>query len=56
MQGRALRVYYYNNLWHYYGNIPFYWKTSLLHIPLLQLSADEVYNNLITDVGVSHQL
>ena len=24
MQGRALRVYYYNNLWHYFGNIPFY--------------------------------
>ena len=24
MQGRALRVYFYNNLWHYFGNIPFY--------------------------------
>ncbi len=22
MQGRALRVYFYNNLWHYFGNIP----------------------------------
>ena len=35
MQGRALRVYFYNNLWHYFGNIPFYLKTFELHIPLL---------------------
>ena len=24
MQARLLRVYYYNILWHYYGNVPFY--------------------------------
>lgn len=24
MQARLLRVYYYNMLWHYFGNIPFY--------------------------------
>ena len=24
MQARCLRVFYYNMLWHYFGNVPFY--------------------------------
>ena len=50
MQGRALRVYYYNNLWHYFGNIPFYLENLSSPYTAPQLSADEVYNNLITEL------
>ena len=50
MQGRALRVYFYNNLWHYFGNIPFYLEnlSSPYTAPLLK--ADEVYNQLIVEL------
>lgn len=50
MQARLLRVYYYNNLWHYFGNIPFYLEnlSGDYHAP--QLPADEVYNNLIKEL------
>lgn len=50
MQGRALRVYFYNNLWHYFGNIPFYLENLTSPYTAPQLSADEVYNNLITEL------
>lgn len=50
MQGRALRVYYYNNLWHYFGNIPFYLENLSSPYTAPQLSADEVYNNLIIEL------
>ena len=30
MQARLLRVYYYNILWHYYGNVPFYLESKVL--------------------------
>ena len=42
MQARCLRVYYYNMLWHYFGNIPFYLQnlelllTQLLNILLMR--------------------
>lgn len=50
MQGRALRVYYYNNLWHYFGNIPFYLENLSLPYTAPQLSADEVYDILIGEL------
>lgn len=50
MQGRALRVYFYNNLWHYFGNIPFYLENLSTPYIAPQLKADEVYNNLITEL------
>ena len=50
MQGRALRVYFYNNLWHYFGNIPFYLENLTSPYTAPQLKADEVYNNLITEL------
>ena len=50
MQGRALRVYFYNNLWHYFGNIPFYLENLTAPYTAPQLKADEVYDNLITEL------
>lgn len=50
MQGRALRVYFYNNLWHYFGNIPFYLENLSTPYTAPQLKADEVYNNLISEL------
>ncbi len=49
-QMHVLRAYYYCNLWKFWGNIPFY--TENLEFPYLaeQLSADDVYNNVITDL------
>ena len=51
MQARLLRVFYYNMLWHYFGNVPFYLE-NLNEPPYTapQLTADEVYNNLITEL------
>ena len=51
MQARLLRVFYYNMLWHYFGNVPFYLE-NLDEPPYTapQLTADEVYNNLITEL------
>ena len=51
MQARCLRVYYYNMLWHYFGNIPFYLE-NLENPPYTapQYTADEVYNELITEL------
>ncbi len=50
MQGRALRVYYYNMLWHYFGNVPYYTVNLTLPYTAPQLTADEVYNNLIVEL------
>ncbi len=51
MQARALRVWYYNMLWHYFGNVPFY-LTNIAEMPYTapQLSADEVYDELIVEL------
>ncbi len=50
-QVRTMRVYYYNNLWHYFGNIPFY-LVNLGEPPYTapQLKADEVYDKLIVEL------
>ncbi|NPD81504.1 RagB/SusD family nutrient uptake outer membrane protein [Prevotella sp. PINT] len=50
MQARALRVYYYNNLWHYFGNIPFYLTNLEGNYIAPQLPADEVYAELIREL------
>ncbi len=50
-EGRALRAWYYLVLWKTWGNIPFY--TENLTPPdyfAEQISADQVYNNVITDL------
>lgn len=49
-QVRVLRVFYYNWLWKFWGNIPYY-ETNLT-TPYLaeQLQADQVYQNIITDL------
>lgn len=49
LQARALRVYFYNNLWHYFGNIPFYLENLSGDYTAPQLTADEVYDQLITE-------
>ncbi len=50
-QARVLRAYYYNNLWKFWGNIPFFFD-NLESMPYTakQISADEVYDNVITDL------
>lgn len=50
MQARALRVFYYNMLWHYFGNVPFYLVNLASPYTAPQLSADEVYGNLIAEL------
>ena len=49
-QARVLRVFYYNWLWKFWGNIPYYEVN--LESPYLaeQIPADEVYNRIITDL------
>ena len=50
MQARLLRVYYYNILWHYYGNVPFYLENLSLPYTAPQLQADEIYNLLMPEL------
>ena len=52
MQARCLRVFYYNNLWHLFGNIPFYLEnlTASTNYTAPQLKADEVYAQLIEEL------
>ena len=50
MQARLLRVYYYNILWHYYGNVPFYLENLALPYTAPQLQADEIYNLLLPEL------
>lgn len=51
MQARCLRVFYYNMLWHYFGNVPFYLE-NLSKPPYTapQYTADDVYNELIVEL------
>ena len=50
MQARLLRVYYYNILWHYYGNVPFYLENLSLPYTAPQLKADEIYARLLPEL------
>lgn len=49
-QAIALRVFYYNWLWKFWGNIPYY--NTNLTMPYLaeQLTADQVYEKMVTDL------
>ncbi len=49
-QARLMRVYYYNMLWHYFGNIPFYLQNLTAPYTAPQISADEVYGKLIVEL------
>lgn len=49
-QARLLRAYYYNILWHYYGDIPFYLTNLDSPYQADQISADKVYENLIAEM------
>ncbi len=49
-QARLLRVYYYNILWHYYGNVPFYLENLESPYTAPQLTADEIYSQLIVEL------
>ena len=50
MQARAMRVFYYNMLWHYFGNIPFYLENLSAPYTAPQKKADEVYAELIREL------
>ncbi len=51
MQARCLRVFYYNMLWHYFGNVPFYLENlSTPPYTAPQLKADDVYANIIAEL------
>ena len=50
VQARLLRVYYYNILWHYYGNVPFYLENLSGSYTAPQKSADEIYNQLLPEL------
>ena len=50
MQARLLRVYYYNILWHYYGNVPFYLENLSEPYTAPQMTADEIYAQLLPEL------
>jgi len=50
VQARVMRAYYYNTLWHYFGNIPYYEQNLEPPYTAPQLKADEIYNNVISDL------
>ncbi|MBQ8655632.1 MAG: RagB/SusD family nutrient uptake outer membrane protein [Prevotella sp.] len=49
-EARVLRAYYYNMLWKFYGNIPFYFENLSAPFFAEQLQADQVYENVIADL------
>ena len=49
-EARLLRVYYYNILWHYYGNVPFYLDNLSVPYTAPQLTADEIYNKVVPEL------
>lgn len=49
-EARLLRVYYYNILWHYYGNVPFYLDNLSVPYTASQLTADEIYNKVVPEL------
>ncbi len=50
MEARLLRVYYYNILWHYYGNVPFFLENLTMPYTAPQLTADEIYVKLLPEL------
>ncbi len=50
MQARCLRVFYYNMLWHYFGNIPFYLENLTAPYTAPQYTADQVYDEIVVEL------
>lgn len=49
-EARVLRVFYYNWLWKFWGNIPYYEENLSQPFVCEQISADQVYANMIADL------
>lgn len=49
-EARVLRAYYYVWLWKFWGNIPFFTENVTSGFTYPQLSADEVYANIVADL------
>ena len=49
-EARVLRAFYYNWLWKFWGNLPFYMENLTMPYIAPQVSADEVYNTVIGDL------
>lgn len=49
-QARVLRVYYYNMLWHFFGNIPFYIENLEKPYQAEQLPAEQTYQFLVKEL------
>ncbi len=49
-EARVLRAFYYNLLWKFWGNLPFYMENLTMPYIATQVSADEVYQTIITDL------
>ncbi len=49
-EARVLRAFYYNWLWKFWGNIPFYMENLTFPYIAEQINADEVYNRVIADL------
>ncbi len=49
-QARLLRVFYYSWLWKFWGNIPYFEENLSAPYIAEQLTADDVYNNIIADL------
>ncbi|MCR5519770.1 MAG: RagB/SusD family nutrient uptake outer membrane protein [Bacteroidales bacterium] len=49
-QARVLRVFYYNILWKFWGNIPYYEENLSGDFTCQQFKADEVYAKMIADL------
>lgn len=47
-EAKVLRAYYYTQLWKLWGNLPYYEKNLDPPYTTAQLSADEVYNGIVT--------
>ncbi len=52
-EARTLRAFYYNLLWKYYGNIPFYLENLAAPYIAEQKGHDEVYSTIIADLEES---
>lgn len=49
-EGRTLRAWYYLVLWKTWGNVPFYMENLTFPYISEQLTANEIYNNIIVDL------
>lgn len=50
MEARVLRVFYYEKMWKFYGNIPFYLENLGYPYTAPQAKADEIYESLVKEL------